>query len=481
MGIYEFDRSVFPTPQKQKLSFCSDDPSINNFFDNLKESVLKVRNILLGVIIALAILATLPMGWRELRAYRTSRRHAYMLTDPSRDFDPVDVIYIASRPHSSVLGLKLAKPFKSQRRQVLVRWAVAYVTSPPAIFVLSLGLAGLAGALCQYLLLKQVETQVPKLAAEIGKFTAIVVDKLDTASKQWAVQSNAAINTTNAELNKDLFGWVREGTDSVNDTLNVFVDKMNDGVDSFLGGTPLDGAVKDVLNCLITLKIRGVQEAMTWAHDHAHITFPRVSEDLFSIGALEGLDSDNPSESFLSDPGSMATDKVTAVVVQLINKWESSIMQEAAISAGVVAVWLILVLIALVRTAVLFFGRDLNRGEGGGRGGVGTRPVAPPVQTTMAMNGDAERGAFGTAGSYSNTIGSNPAAFATTTTTTTTQPVFPSFGSSPESPYGPPSPEEYPNEKIQMGQVATGQVAAGGMMTDGVNRESYYPRFHTRR
>lgn len=398
-----------------------------------------------------------------------------MLTDPSRDFDPVDVIYIASRPHSSVLGLKLAKPFKSQRRQVLVRWAVAYVTSPPAIFVLSLGLAGLAGALCQFIVLKQVEIQAPKLAAEVGKFTAIVVDKLDATSKQWAAESNAAINTTNAELNKDLFGWVQEGTGSINDTLNVFVDKMHSGVDSFLGGTPLDSAVKDVLDCLITLKVRGVQKAMTWAYDNAHITFPRVPDDLFSIGALEGLASEDPSANILADPGSKATDKITAVVVKLIDMWEASIKQEAMISAGVVAAWLLLVLIALVRTAVLFFGRDLNRGEGGGVGrGVGVRPVAPSVTTTMAMNGGAERDAFGNFGGYGN---SKPAPFATAV-----QPVFPSFGHSPESPSGPPSPEEYPNEKIQMGQVTTGQVTTtgGGTMADGANRDSHYPRVDTK-
>ncbi|KAF8539901.1 hypothetical protein BDD12DRAFT_804969 [Trichophaea hybrida] len=439
LGTYEFDRSVFPVPQKEKLTFCSNNSIINNFFDNLKDAVLKVKKILLGVLAVLAILAMIPMGYREWHTYRTTRRHAYMLSDNARDFDPVDVVYIATRPHSSVFGLKLAKFFKSVRRQVLVRWAIAYITSPPALFVLSLGLAGLVSVLCQYIVLKQIQARTPELAAEIGKFAGLVVDKLEGASKEWTVKSNDALNRTNAELNQELFGWVKDGTDSLNGTLNTFVDKMHDGVDTFLGGTPLAGAVKDVLDCLITLKIEGIQKAITWAHDHAHVTFPLLPDDAFSRGALKSVSSGaDPSSSFLSNPHSMATDQITDVVMKLTNKWEKMITQEAQISAAIVGVWLIVVLVAIIRTLVLFFGRDLNRGEGGSNPSPGTLPS-----------------------NRQDVFGNRAAA-----------PVFPTFGTSPNTPYPPSSPEDYPNEKIQMGRVNTGLTNP----MENANRESYYPK-----
>lgn len=156
----------------------------------------------------------------------------------SPTYDPIDVIQIASRPYSSTIGLKLAGCFESTRRQTLVRWAVAYVTSTPALFVLSLGVAGLLGVLAQYILLKQVETAAPALAAEVGQFAGIVMKQLNDASERWAIKTNEAINATNADINRELFGWVVDGTDSLNDTLTVFVDKMYDGVDKFLGKTP---------------------------------------------------------------------------------------------------------------------------------------------------------------------------------------------------------------------------------------------------
>ncbi|KAI5855801.1 hypothetical protein BZA05DRAFT_333504 [Tricharina praecox] len=460
LGIYEFDRSVFPVPAKEKLTFCTDNPSINNFFDNLKDLVFKVKNILVGVIIALALLVMIPMGYREWHSFRTTRRHAFLLSDPIRAFDPVDVVHIASHPNSSVFSLRISKFSKSNRRQTLIRWAVSYVTSPAALFVLSLGVAGLFSVACQMILLKQVEARTPGLAEEIGEFAGMVVDKLENASKQWAIGANQALNTTNAELNDELFGWVKEGTDSLNDTLNTFVDTMHDGVDSFFKDTPLAAVINEVLNCLVTIKIQGIQKGLTWANEHAQITFPTLPEDAFSRGALESIGSDSdPASSFLSNPGSAATDQITDVVVKLTNKWESSIKQEAMISAAILGVWVVVCIIALIRTACLWFGRELVRGEGG---------AAPLPQPHLFTGGISD--GQGVYGKYQ---------------TQTQQPNFPTFGPTPTTPNGPPSPEEYPNEKsahIQMGTVNSGlpyptEPSEG---TPG-NRESFHPRVYYKR
>ncbi|KAG0632832.1 hypothetical protein HOY80DRAFT_1111650 [Tuber brumale] len=161
-------------------------------------------------------------------------------------YDPFDVIQIASRPYSSA-GLNLASLFESSRRQILVRWAVAYATLTPALFVL-------------------LRAGAPALAAEVGEFADMVVKQLTVASKSWAVKTNAAINSTNSDINKKLFGWVVNGTDSLNDTLTVFVDTMYEGADRFFGKTPLTNQIKDVLNCLIGIKVKGIQTGLRWAN-----------------------------------------------------------------------------------------------------------------------------------------------------------------------------------------------------------------------
>lgn len=289
-----------------------------------------------------------------------------MIVDPDHTWDPIDIIVISSRPFSSTVGLKLSSMFKSARKQVLVRWAVAYVTTTPALFVLSLAVAGLASVLSQYVLLRQVEKAAPALAAEVGQFADLVVKQLTAASVAWAVKTNDAINTTNTEFNNEIFGWVVNGTDAVNDTLTVFVDEMYNSVDTLFGSTPFADPIKDVLNCLIGLKVKGIQKGLTWVHDNAHITFPLLPNDTFSLGAQDSIAPDaKGAQSFLSDTSGAATDKITGVVLKLTNKWEGMLREEAILSGCIAAVWLLVCLIALIRTCVLCFGRDKVHGDRG--------------------------------------------------------------------------------------------------------------------
>ncbi|CRK07056.1 hypothetical protein BN1723_020925, partial [Verticillium longisporum] len=68
-------------------------------------------------------------------------------------------------------------------RQILARWAFAYTTSLPALFVLSLALAGFFACLCQFVLLKAIERTVPELANQVGEFAEDVVGSLAAVSK----------------------------------------------------------------------------------------------------------------------------------------------------------------------------------------------------------------------------------------------------------------------------------------------------------
>ena len=282
-------------------------------------------------------------------------------------FDPLDVVQIASRPLSSTVGIKAASTFKSTRRQILTRWWVSYAASTPALFVLSLGLAGLFACLCHIILLKSVEREVPVLAAEVGEFAEEVVNILNNASQQWAVATNQVIDSANTDINKEVFGWVNKTTGAVNDTLNTFVSDMSDALNTTFGGTPLYDPVVEVLNCLIGLKIAAFQKGLTWVSDNAHIDFPHLPNDTFSLGAIASLanDSKTPADSFLADPDSQATDQITNAVAAVTTNIEHHIRTEAIISTCVVLLWVIIVLMGLARTAYLFMGRDKTRGEGG--------------------------------------------------------------------------------------------------------------------
>ncbi|KAL4908195.1 plasma membrane fusion protein prm1 [Aspergillus multicolor] len=363
MGTYKFDRDTLPIPAKKQLSFCKGSDGIDSFFDNVSDIAETAKKIFIAVLVIAAVLACFPMAWQEIRRWRAQKERSQLVRKEAHD--PMDVVYIVSRPYSAAAGIKAASRFSNSRRQILVRWVIAYATSPSALFVLSLAIAGLFACLCQYLLLQAVENAVPELSAEVGAFADKVVSSLDNTSAEWAASANGAIGDMNTELNGKVIGWVNTTTLGVNKTLNAFVDKTTDVLNDTFGGTILYNPIKEVFNCLILLKIAGVQKGLTWVHDHAHIDFPTLGNDTFSLGAAESITDGDGSDSFLADTGASTSNKITEVVFRVTNAIESGIATEALISGFILLIWFINLLFGVIRALFLFRGQDRNRGDGG--------------------------------------------------------------------------------------------------------------------
>lgn len=351
---FTFDRSVLPIPQKEALNFCSEGNSINGFFDDLIAMAYNARKIALGVLIVLAILVCVPMAWMEVRRYRRMQEHAALFQE---GHDGMDVVYVASRPTSGTIGLWIGRRFGSSRRQAIARWAWAYATSVPMLFLLSLGLAGLFACFCQYLLLKAIQDKTPELTNQVADFAGKVVASLNNASMSWSEGVNGAVGKLDDEINNDILGWVNTSTTAVNDTLNVFVDEMSKTLNSTFGGTVLYDPIKEVLNCLIGLKIASFQNGLTWVQEHAHVNFPGVANDTFSLGAAAQVSDSDSAAELMAEPDGKTRDKITGAVDRVIEKLMSGILTEALISGTLVLVWLIIAIGGVVHASTQVFRR----------------------------------------------------------------------------------------------------------------------------
>ncbi|KAL2046870.1 hypothetical protein N7G274_000888 [Stereocaulon virgatum] len=363
---FTFNRSLLPVPQKEKLTFCSENNGITNFFDDIAKIIIIARKVFLVVLLLGAILACVPMAIQEIRRWRTMQDRAKLITDKS--FDPLDAVYIASRPYTATAGIKVAAPFSSTKKQVLTRWVIAYATSVPALVVLSLAITGLLSCLCQYILLKLVVKEVPALAADIGQFADVVVNKLDAASEAWANGTNSAILGVQGDINHDVFGWVNTTTVAVNNTLNEFVDKTTKLLNDAFGGTVLNDPVHKLFDCLIGLKIDAIEKGLTWVSDNAQVKFPLLNNNTFSLGAaasIAGSNSSGSASSFLANPGSDAQDQVTNAVVKVARHFADGIRTEAIISTCVLLLWVIILLSGVARALYLALRAEKIRAEGG--------------------------------------------------------------------------------------------------------------------
>ncbi|ORY18745.1 hypothetical protein BCR34DRAFT_293433 [Clohesyomyces aquaticus] len=361
MDTFEFDRTLLPVPNKTQLTFCSEGNSINNFFDGLAKLEVTTKRAALAVLIVAAIIVIVPMAWNEIRRYRKMEERVLLL---HKGHDGMSVVYLASRPHSSGFGLWLGRKFGSGRRQTIVRWAVAYATSPPMIFLVSLGIAGLFSCFCQWLVLRGIQQKVPELTDQVSNFAEKVVNSLNNASGSWSGGVNGAINKLDDEINGEILGWVNTTTSAVNDTLNEFVDKMSSTLNSTFGGTVLYDPIKEVLNCLIGLKIAGFQKGLTWVQDHAHVQFPGVKNDTFSLGALAKVGNSSTASELLANPGGKTKDEISEAIDHVVRKLHDGIRQEAIIATVILLVWLLIAIGGLIRACTLLLKRNNSLEDG---------------------------------------------------------------------------------------------------------------------
>lgn len=361
-GGYKFDRDVFPLAQKEQLTFCSDNDTLSNFFQGLYDLIAKSKIIFIVILSLLAVAVMAPMAWLEIKRWRKQQRHARLVE--SNRFDSMDVVYIASRPMTASWGIKLGSRFNG-KRQILWRWCWAYATSTPAIFVLSLAIAGFFSCLCQVILLQAVKNKVPAISQQVGEFADSVVSSIGGVSERWANDANGVIVGLNDDINQDVLGYVTNATDSVNDTLTTFMDTMDEGLESVFNNTILLDPIKSVVRCVIGIKVESVQKGLTWVHDHAKVNFPLFSNDTFSLGAKDSINSDSKLNTFLASPSSVTTDEVSGAVKKVTDWLHDSIIEEALISTGIFLVYVIVVLMGVARTLASMAIRDKGRAEGG--------------------------------------------------------------------------------------------------------------------
>ena len=363
---FNFNRSLLPVPQKEQLTFCSGKNGISDFFDDLADIANLARRIFIAVLVILAILVCIPMAYQEIRRWRTMKKRSELVADKS--FDPLDVMYITSRPYTATAGIKAAAPFGSTKKQILTRWVIAYATTAPALLVLSLGITGLLSCLCQYILLKALVREVPALAEEVGDFAGLVVGKLENASESWANGTNDAIMGINNDINHKVFGWVNITTGAINSTLNAFIHDTTDVLNRTFGGTILYDPVTGIFECLIGLKVASFQKGLDWVSDNANVEFPTIPNNTFSLGAAASLadpSSSNSSASFLASPGSETTNEIEGIVLKLTNHIANGIRTEAIIAMCILLIWVIILLLGIIRALYVGFRSEKSRAVGG--------------------------------------------------------------------------------------------------------------------
>lgn len=183
--------------------------------------------IILSVVILLAaLLCMIPYGLLEWWSWRKLRIHAIAAQDTVRATekpDYLDISQIFLSPTVYKISTAIGARFNSEKNRILVRWFFAYITQPRALLVLALSLAGFVSCLFQIILLNKIKNATPVLVADIGDIQTLISSKIHNASAYWINGTNSFISNSEFEINDNLLGWARNGSQSLNNTLNTCI------------------------------------------------------------------------------------------------------------------------------------------------------------------------------------------------------------------------------------------------------------------
>lgn len=348
-GNWTFDTSLLTVPTEEPLSFCSNNSFLVDFFQTLVEVAARAKITAIVSLVTLAVLAAAAMALWEIKRYKRIVQKSQRLAGRA----PMDISYLASRPLTASAGLWLsAKLTRQPRRQVLIRWVIAYATRYTALFVLSLALAGGFSCLCQFLVLRAVQAETPALAAEVGtayNVTNAITERLAQASTQWANASNAKIVALQSEINDGVLSYVLQATSAVNATLFKLNEEVNGTLISVFGDTQLEEFFYGIYGCILGDKLTEVDEGINWVHAHARVSLPLFPTDVFSFS--DGGDNNNGSSASshifsMNSTTTTTTNEITAAVNKVVNNLWTTLVQEGLIS----------LVLLLVYIAYVFFG-----------------------------------------------------------------------------------------------------------------------------
>ncbi|QSL66891.1 hypothetical protein MERGE_001278 [Pneumocystis wakefieldiae] len=359
LSNYSFNSSLLPVPSFDEFAIYSDNGNIDKAFKNFSNSIYTAIHTILLVLVILAILAIVPFAikeWWNWKRLQSKAAMVWSIFSITKTFDPTEFILTVAYPWSTLLGLKFSSFFKNPRHKVLVRWFISYIFHPSSLFVLFLGILGLISCGLQMILLSIMKRNLFSSPEE--SLPPDVFRKLQAVSLKWSNDVNNVLNDTAADLNSNIFRWVYTSTRSINDTLNLFMDTTKDSFKKIFGGTILYQPILGVLDCILFIKLRGIEKGLTWVHQNAYISSPSIPNNM-----LAPAENSTSHADFINATKNL-NQKFYSILNTLIAGYEKSIIFEAKISFVLVSAWIIIFILGLLR--IIFARKPAVRGMGGG-------------------------------------------------------------------------------------------------------------------
>ena len=376
---FNFNTSILPIPDRSTITFCDDlDLSI---VDDLAHDLLELAKI--GLILVALLILVLLIGqsllecykWWCLKRHLESTRKAWMSDPTVVHIGPASAPTVTLSNHNLLMlhadsmhplltriANKITSLLHLNRSQYInLSWFFHYVFHPPALACFLIGFFGILSVEIQLLAIRPLEAKFHDRATAAtadlsGTIFASLNQSMYNQSAFYANDINNHIDAIQSTINDGVFGWVNETTTTLNNTIVTFYNDLQDAVSTLFNGTVLEEPAQEFIRCFFGSKVDAIENALTFLNQNLHVNISRVNETILVISPDEVNAATQPIAAAAVGSGDSSDG---GLVGRLIDTYVQSLKKERFMFAIFLALWGVVVLMAL---AIIFwhsYGRQI--------------------------------------------------------------------------------------------------------------------------
>ncbi|MBW0512715.1 hypothetical protein O181_052430 [Austropuccinia psidii MF-1] len=358
------DRNLLQIPPQKTVKFCQNlDTSFIDEIGKILSSGIKL--IILAILIVIIIITLCNMLkewflWKRRLIHLQRSRNAWLSSSVHSLSSPKLLSFLQSMQNPLVSRLTnrfSAKGASSHR----VPWLLAYLTWPSALMFLGAGLLGLLVVEGQLAALDRLRNRAVQQAnSGVTDLTQLVANRINqetgNSSAAFANSTNTVILRFQNDVNDHMLGWAGTTTTTLNNTLVSFYDGLTRAVSATFDNTPLRNPALELLNCLLGSKVAGIEKALTFIHDNAHVELPTVSPTVLMItprqtqDLVSSFNSESPQISPDAEAGADQT-PATRYVDKLIDRYVKALHKQRVTYLLILGCYLVVIIFSLIGIA----------------------------------------------------------------------------------------------------------------------------------
>jgi hypothetical protein len=291
--------------------------------------------------------------------YHTGSNHAPQIT--LSDHNLLMLQANGAHPLLTRIANTLAARFRmSPSQHTHLSWFFHYVFHPPALACFLIGFFGLLSVELQLLAIAPLEARYTTRAASTvtgisNTIATSVNNSMYNQSSFYANDINAHVDLIQTTINNGVFGWVNTTTTTLNNTLVEFYNDIQAAVSLVFNGTILENPAQDFIKCMIGTKVDALENALTFLNHNLNVNMPRVNESILVLSPDQVNETIKPVAAAAIGGGPSDNQ---GLVGRLINSYTASLKKERLMFGVFMALWGLVVLIALIIILWHSYGRQ---------------------------------------------------------------------------------------------------------------------------